>query len=225
MKSTLLVRSAVVVSLLVPVAGQALAESEVDVLPESCESEIALAAAPEHLRDGAGLWLFTAEGYRSARQSENGIECIVNRDDPRVLKPTCFDAEGAAAIVPKIVAVGEWLLEGLDAAEIASREAAGFESGRFRRVARAGVAYMLSNNNRPWNPQTQSLGRFPPHIMFYAPDITNADIGYVPGSFDPEAPLPFIGYQGPHGYMIMITGQNRSTEPGELADCPAWVRE
>src|SRR5262249_44708179 len=40
---------------------------------------------------------------------------------------------------------------------------------------------------------------FPPHVMFYAPNLTNDDIGA-----DGSPGMPFVAYQGPQGYMIMV---------------------
>ena len=197
----------------------------VDVLPEACEVGLALSAAPENLRPAVGLLILREEGYRRVRASTNGFDCIVNRDHPMAIKPTCFDAEGAATIVPKIVQVGDWLLEGLDTTEIERRVAEGFESGLFRAPARPGVAYMLSNFNRPWNPNTETLGWFPPHIMFYAPELTNRDIGFDPASYEPGQMLPLIAYEGPHGFMVMVTGETRPRAKGELKRCPDWVVE
>ena len=200
-------------------------EGEVPILPEACESELALSAAPEHLREAAGLFVLRREGYERIRDSSNGFDCIVNRDHPKVIKPTCFDAEGAATIVPKIVDVGQWLLEGLEPTEIQQRIEHGFVTGRYTSPARPGMAYMLSNYNRPWFPRSGTLGHFPPHLMFYAPNLTSQDIGFDPEAFRGDRSLPLIGYQGPHGFIIVITGENRERERGELRTCPNWVWE
>jgi hypothetical protein len=42
--------------------------------------------------------------------------------------------------------------------------------------------------------------------MFYAPHLTNEDIGSNGASG-----LPFVAYQGPHGYMIMPTSRNAAS--------------
>ena len=83
----------------------------------------------------------------------------------------------------------------------------GQHPGKFIAPRRAGVAYMLSQDNRPYNPSTGKTGRFPPHVMFYAPNLTNEDIGFSREAFQEDRQLPFIAYQGPHGFMIVITGE------------------
>ncbi len=59
----------------------------------------------------------------------------------------------------------------------------------------------LSNEIRNFNPQTGKVGTFPPHVMFYAPNLTDEDIG---SKGDGKGGLPFIAYQGPQGFMIML---------------------
>src|SRR5688572_13133227 len=73
-------------------------------LPQEKEVELALSAGPEHLRPDATVYFFTKNGYQKVRTGKNGITCMVNRDGNQTgdndLKPTCWDAEGSATIVP-----------------------------------------------------------------------------------------------------------------------------
>lgn len=201
------------------------AQDTPEVLPRACEIDLALRAAPPHLRDDAGLYVYTADGYQRHRASGNGFTCLVNRDDPRSLKPTCYDAAGTAAIVPKVLHTGALLAAGTPMPEIYAELAAGFAEGTFALPARPGVAYMLSDYNRPFNPQAGRHGWFPPHLMFYAPNLTNEDIGMTWPASQANWQLPFIGYQGPHGFMIVRLQAESQPQPGDLPDCPAWVRE
>lgn len=181
----------------------------VEILPLAEEVRIALSAAPQHLRDSAGVYALTPSGFKSVRESQNGFTCVINRDHPLNRKPVCYDAEGTATILPKVIFVGEALLRGLDLEEIERQVAAKFASGEFISPRRPGVAYMLTREIRNYNPQTKEMGTFPPHIMFYAPNLTNADIGATwDRDVRREAPwLPFVGYEGPHGFIIVIVGE------------------
>jgi len=194
-------------------------------LSQSCERELALSAAPAHLRDGAGVMLLGTDGFYAWRKETNNFTCVVNRDDPRVLKPICFDAEGTETILPKIVYFGEQLLAGDSVENINAQITERFEKGDYISPRRPGVAYMLSRYNRPVNQQTGELGFFPPHVMFYAPNLTVNDIGHDMASYNPEQPLPMIGYQGPHGYMIMISDDGAPRSRADLPSCPTWVFE
>lgn len=175
-----------------------------EVLPREPEMELALSAAPEHLRAAAGVWVMEAKGYVEARPSGNGFTCIVNRDAPQAIKPTCYDAEGTATILPKVVRVGKMLLEGKSYAEIDRMVEEGFRDGTFVSPKRPGVAYMLSTKIVNQNRATGATHGFPPHVMFYAPNLTNADIGITPAGRQANPFLPFIAYQGPHGFMVMV---------------------
>jgi hypothetical protein len=73
--------------------------------------------------------------------------------------------------------------------------------------ARAGVAYMLSPVLRTYvNPDANDtvLTANVPHVMYYAPNVSNQDIGGAqpkPGSL-----YPFVILHGPHGYSIQFLG-------------------
>lgn len=177
-----------------------------EVLTAAEEMRIALSAAPDHLREGAGYWALEEDGYVLARETQNGFTCIINRDHPLNRKPTCYDAEGTRTILPKVVFVGNLLMRGTPMADVSAEVQEGFASGRFIAPEKPGVAYMLTDEIRNFNPGTGQVGTFPRHLMFYAPNLTNADIG-APQGRDPDAPwLPFIAYQGPHGFMIVLPG-------------------
>lgn len=172
------------------------------VFPLDQEIALALSAAPEHLRAEAGVYALDGAEYRRVRDSRNGFTCIVNRDAPLAIKPTCYDAEGTATILPKVLEVGAMLMAGRSEAEIAAHVDDGFRTGRFVAPRRPGVAYMLSDQivNADFAGRTST---FPPHAMYYAPHLTNADIGAVPAAARADPRLPFVAYEGPHGVMII----------------------
>jgi hypothetical protein len=180
-----------------------------ELLPREVEMKMALSAAPEHLRAGAGVYALEKNGFVKVRESRNGFTCIVNRDHPLNQKPTCYDAEGAATILPKILRVGELLMQAKPLPEIHAEIREGFRTGKYIAPRRPGVAYMLSGDIRDYNEETGKVESFPPHVMFYAPNLTNKDIGSK-GDFEPG--LPSIGYQGPHGFMIVVLGKNSHPE-------------
>jgi hypothetical protein len=175
------------------------------------EIELALSAAPEHLRSSAGVYVLERNGYVTVRESTNGFTCIVNRDHPLSLKPVCFDAEGTATILPKILRVGELLMQRKPMAEIDAEIAEGFRSGKYISPRRIGVAYMLSGDIRNYDPHTGKVDSFPPHVMFYAPNLTNADLGTTREALAKDPSLPFVAYQGPHGYIIMLADEKQKT--------------
>jgi len=176
-----------------------------ELLPQEQEIALALSAAPEHLRNNAGLYVLKRNGFVKVRDSTNGFTCIVNRDHPLNQKPVCFDAEGTATILPKILRFGELLMQGKAMSEINAEIAEGFQTGKYISPRRAGVAYMLSGDIRNYNPRTGKVESFPPHVMFYAPNLTNADLGVTPEALAKNPSLPFVAYQGPHGFIIVVS--------------------
>ena len=64
---------------------------------------------------------------------------------------------------------------------------------------------MMSAYNYVYVESANNILKVPPHVMFYAADVSNADIG---GSFESTATnigMPVVFNEGPHGYMIVYT--------------------
>jgi hypothetical protein len=182
-----------------------------ELLPRQQEIELALSAAPEHLRKGAGVYALGRKGFVKVKDSTNGFTCIVNRDHPLNQKPVCFDVEGTATILPKILRFGEMLMQGRSISEIDAEIAEGFRTGKYISPRRPGIAYMLSGDISNFNPQTGKIESFPPHVMFYAPNLTNADLGTTPEALAKNPWLPFVAYQGPHGFIIVLADSGKQT--------------
>ena len=172
-----------------------------ELMPPDREAALALSAAPEHLRAGATVYVLQAHGFVKVKEGTNGFTCAVNRDHPLNQKPTCWDREGSETILPKVLRIGDLLMQGKPMEEINAEIVEGFRTGKYISPRRPGVAYMLSNGNRDYNPRTGKVDVFPPHVLFYAPNLTNQDIG---SKGDGSDGMPFVAYQGPHGYMIMM---------------------
>jgi hypothetical protein len=150
-------------------------------LTEADEIAIALSAAPEQLRADAGVYVLRASGFARVRESHNGFTCLINRELPASFEPECFDAEGAASIVPVILYQAELRAQNLPVTEIDRAVGLGFATGRFRAPTRPGVCYMLSNRNVVVTDR--KAGRAAPagpHLMFYAPYARGADYGAPP---------------------------------------------
>lgn len=68
-----------------------------------------------------------------------------------------------------------------------------YETKRYRPPEKAGLSYMLSPVMRTWIPDGTVHTMSVPHVMFYAPGVTNEDIGALPGS---SQGYPFIVREG-----------------------------
>lgn len=189
-----------------PLAAQSAADS-VDFLSAEEEHDLALSAAPEHLQAGATVHVLGPDGFSVSQEGTNGYSCVVNRDHPRNRKPTCYDAEGTRTILPKVLRMGELMAVGASMAAIADTVAAGFADGRWGPPQRLGVAYMLSDGIRRFNPSSGEYSSFPPHVMFYAPGLSNDDVGTDWDAVGEHAWMPFVAYQGPHGMLVVRVGE------------------
>jgi hypothetical protein len=166
---------------------------------EAEESALALSALPEPMRAGATVYVLGAKGYKKAKDGTSGVSCLVERSRPDTQEPICWDREGSDTIMPVVMAKAEWRAAGVAEAEITARVNDGFATGKFRAPRRGGVAYMLSEN---WVFNGQRVVKYSPHVMFYAPYLTNADIGS--NGKDPHAPW-ILNEGSPHAYIIVVT--------------------
>jgi hypothetical protein len=185
-------------------AGAAAAQSappDHPLLPRDLEMELALSAAPKHLRDAATVLVLQPAGFVKAREGTNAFTCIVSRRGGDLF-PVCWDREGTDALLPIDLDAAKLRLGGRSNAEIDRAVADGFKSGRYRAPARAGVAYMLS----PVRYRIDESGKVTPsnpnpHAMFYGPGLTDADIGGQRGS------VAFMNKVGPDGMIIVAVGK------------------
>jgi hypothetical protein len=185
-------------------------QSQVLLSPEK-EMELALKAAPVHLRKEATVYLFGKRGYEKARTGTSGFNCMVNRDGIQdgddSLHPTCWDPEGSRTILPVMLRVGELLAQNKSAAEIKRDIDQGFAQGLFHSPGKAGIAYMLAGDVK-FDLKSGQLSTtvFPPHYMIYAPGVSNADIGISKEATTPGLPFVYSGYSGGSrtGYIIVM---------------------
>ena len=203
-------RSAIAIAIVVAMPGVAAGQTEharfaqsaqYPLFPRALEIELALSAAPKHLRDGASVWVLEQNGYTLARKGTNAFTCVVSRRGGDVF-PVCWDAEGARSLLPVDVDDAQLRLTGKSSAQIDEMVAERYKSGQYPAPARAGVAYMLSPmryriDEHGAVTRTQST----PHLRFYGPNLTDADIGGVRGAF------VFMNRVGPDGMMIVPVGQ------------------
>lgn len=183
------------------------------LLSQANEVELALSAGPEDLRAEATVYVFGDGGYLRVKAGSNGFSCLVNRDGfqtgDQTLRPTCWDAEGSATILPVMLRVGELLAQRKSADEVKRDIDAGFNEGRYTSPNKAGIAYMLLGDVQI-DPKTHAISStsFPPHYMLYAPGVSNADIGIRREAPKDRFDLPFVyaGYSGGTrtGYIIVL---------------------
>ncbi len=171
-------------------------------MTRAAEITLAEGAGPPVLVADATIYVLAESGYEVARQGSNDAACLVSRDRFDTLEPLCFDAEGTRAILPVYLERGRLRAAGRSEEDIEADIQAGFDSERFGPPSKTGIAYMLSPHNKVFNGS--EVIDYPPHIMVYAPYLTNADIGA--DMSDPF--MPWVLEEGsPHAYIIVVVGE------------------
>jgi len=168
------------------------------------EIALALSACPSSVAGNAAVYVLGKSGYIKVRDSQNGFTAIVQHALPTSQEPQCMDAEGTRTHLPRILKVAELRAHGKTREEIKRFVADAFARGVFQPPARPGVDYMLSTENIVAVDEEKGIAvRYPPHVMFYAPYLTNADIG---SDGNPAGPV-FIPNEGsPHALIIVPLG-------------------
>ena len=182
-------------------SGSSMAESkQAAMLTREFEIDLALSGAPQYLREDATVLVFGPKGYTKAKEGKNAFTCLVTRRHGDMF-PICWDEEGTNSLMPVDIDDAKWRLAGMSDGEIDRKIAEGFAEGRYRPPSRPGVAYMLSPVRYRIDEKGEITRTNPlPHVMVYAPYLTDADIGGKHGSF------AFINKVGPDGMLILPVG-------------------
>ena len=168
------------------------------------EIALALEAAPAAVTAKAGVWVHDKTGYVQARASQNGFVCVVDHRIPQATEPQCMDAEGVKTFFPKYQLVAQLRAKKTPEADIRKAVKAAFANGTFKAPARPGVIYMMSPHNVVTIDEEKGIAQpFPGHLMFYAPNLTSADLG---SDGTPASPLFVVDEKTPHALMIVPVG-------------------
>ena len=204
-------------------------------LPRDLEIQLALSALPPHLSGDATVYVLNPEkGFEVARQGSNGFHALVARtgDDTfrgtwplkeyrdDILYPISFDEAGAKAQMRVFFDAAEMQAKGTPPEELKRIIQDRYKTKYYQAPDRAGVSYMLSpilrtyvNPDENENVATANI----PHVMYYAPNISNDDIGAATPKPEqlryfsqhgrwPDTPYPFLILHGPHGYIVQFRG-------------------
>jgi hypothetical protein len=193
---------------------------KVEPLPRDLEIQLALSALPPHLRDSATVYVLNPDkGFEVARKGTNEFHAFVARtgDDTfrgswpftkyrdDILYPVSFDKAGVKAQMRVFFDAAEMQAKGTPPGELKRIIQNRYKTKYYKSPERAGISYMLSPVLRGYiNPEeNDSVATLNiPHVMHYAPHISNNDIGGgKPGGMD-----PFVIFHGPHGYTIQFLG-------------------
>ena len=165
-------------------------------MPREQQITLAESAAPAEVSSKATVYVLGPKGYEKAREGTNGFSCFIGRHFAKptetTIEPTCFDAEGSRSLLPVYLHGEELRTSGKSEAEIKSDVDNGYKEGRYKYPSKPGFLYMMSSENRLGPTPDHGSVSFPPHLMFYAPNMTTKDIG-----FDTQPKLDYLGMTHP----------------------------
>ena len=185
------------------------------LLPRDREIALARSAGPASVTRGARVYVLTDKGYVVADSGNTGAACYVSRSWPESLEPHCFDAEGAATILPMDMRRVELLSAGRSIAEVEREIADGLIAGTYRLPERPATSYMMSCAQQLISDEGQAVGKWRSHLMIYFPYLTNESIGMAAG---PDLRAAVVVNPGSPEANIMIPIQEFIT-PESPARC------
>ena len=202
-------------------AGEPTPEPILEAMPPDLETRFALSAAPPRLREAATVYLLNPNtGYYLARKGTSGVSCIVQRTDwdmpelrDDVYWSVCYDAAGTKTYLRTIMDAAALRTKGMNAAEIKAEIEKRYRNKTYTPPQKIGVSYMVAPIMRAVGPPDMQVHTMAmPHLMFYAPFVTNEDIGASPDFNDPSSlAFPFLDKHteggSEHGYIIQILGE------------------
>ena len=202
-------------------APQPVVNRSMEQLPRDLEIQLALSALPPHLRDNATVYLLNPDkGFEVTRKGTNGFHALVARtgDDAMrgtwplteypadILYPISFDSADVKAQMQLFFDIAAMQAKGTPARELKRIVQDRFKTHHYKAPERAGISYMLSPILRTYRDPEKNddvVTANIPHVMYYAPNVTDADVG---GAFLSPT-YPFVILHGPHGYSIQFLGQ------------------
>jgi hypothetical protein len=188
-------------------------------MPRAQQITLAESAAPAEVSSKATVYVLGPKGYEKAREGTNGFSCFVSRHFVKptetTIEPQCFDAEGSRTLLPVYLHGEELRTNGKSEAEIKADMADGYKEGRYQYPSKPGFLYMMSSQNRLSAIPEHGTGIFPPHLMFYAPNMTTKDIGFDAQSL---AKLDYLGMTHPGaGDNLIVVIPMASATPASSA--------
>ena len=186
-------------------------------MPREQQITLAESAAPAEVSSQATVYVLGPKGYEKAREGTNGFTCFVGRHFVKptetTIEPSCFDAEGSRTLLPVYLHGEELRTSGKSEAEIKTDVAQGYKEGRYKYPDKPGFLYMMSTQNRLGPTPDHGSASFPPHLMFYAPNMTTKDIG-----FGTQPKLDYLGMTHPgEGDNLIVVIPKSSTSPASPA--------
>ena len=194
-------------------------ETNIEQMPAKLETQFALSALPRAMREKATVYLLDpTKGYQPSQPGTSGVTCLVERTvwemaDFRndIYIPLCYDAVGTKTYLKVIMDTATLRIQGMSPITLKAEIENRWRDKTYKLPEKSGLSYMVAPVFRTVGPPDMKVHTMPmPHLMFYAPNITNEDIGAVPNlSLHSSLLYPFIDKQGiaEQSYVIQLIGE------------------
>jgi len=204
--SLLVVATHIALGALAAAPSQSTSGDRTPLIDQQREFALALSACPPDLAEKAGVYVLGKAGYIKVRESQNGFSAIVGHLIPTSVEPQCLDAEGTRVHLPPILKLEEWRAQGKRPDQFKQLMMEATAKGLFPQPKRIYIDYMLSTENLPpANAGTGAPAPYPPHVMFFAPGVTNADFG---SNGQDDATVLVTAEGTSHAVIIVPVAQN-----------------
>src|SRR5260370_32495974 len=219
------------------VAGAYAADTTIEQMPPRLEMQYALSALPPAMRDQATVYLLDPKaGQQLKGKGDSGVAWLVEgpawehadfRSD--IYVPLCYDAAGSKTYLKVIMDAAALRIHGLSPAALEAEIEKRYREKTYQAPDKPGVSYMVAPVMRTWMLPDWQVHTMPmQHLMFYAPNLTDQDIGSGPSSF-PGYPFVFKEGMPEQSYMIQLAGETERvrivTEENPLLDELCAYRE
>lgn len=196
-------------------------ETTLEAMPARLETQFALSAVPPAMRDRASVYLLDPkQGYTLSKQGTSGVACIVQRTEWEmadyrndIYYPVCYDAAGTKTYLKSIMDAAALRAQGMSPTALKAEMQKRFRDKTYKAPEKAGLSYMVGPLMRAIGPPDLKVHTMAmPHLMFYAPNVTNQDIGAAPDFKDPSSMVyPFLdehtASSGEENYIIQLLGE------------------
>jgi hypothetical protein len=168
------------------VVGADATDATIEQMPPKLETQYALSALPPAMRDQATVYLLDPKSsYQLTRQGASGVTCLVERTaweqaDFRndIYVPLCYDAAGSKTYLKVIMDAAALRIQGLNPAALKAEIEKRYKDTTYKAPDTPGVSYMVAPVMRTWMLPDWHVHTMPmQHLMFYAPNLTDQDIG------------------------------------------------
>ncbi|GFE80134.1 hypothetical protein GCM10011487_21340 [Steroidobacter agaridevorans] len=194
-------------------------ETTLERMPAALETQFALSAVPPALRERASVYLLDpAKGYSLSKQGTSSLTCIVQRtaweySDFRndIYWPVCYDAAGTKMHLKVIMDAAALRAQGMGPEALKAEISKRYRERTYKIPEKSGLSYMVGPVMRAAGPPDMKVRTMAmPHLMFYAPFVTNEEIGATPDFTNfSSLKYPFIDQHGipEQSYVIQLIGE------------------